>query len=183
MRHFTDPGAIEHVAAVWGIDPADMPGPGEPIFKQLERMEAGEIRGLINICSNPMVSWPDQARVRRILEGLDLYVVIDIFLSESALLADVVLPGSAWAESEGVVANSDALVCKINKALDPPGEAKPDMWILNEIAQRLGKGEHFPHQTPRQVFDELRRASAGGRADYAGITYERITSEERRVGK
>src|SRR3546814_1998663 len=73
MRHFTDPGAIEHVAAVWGIDPADMPGPGEPIFKQLERMEAGEIRGLINICSNPMVSWPDQARVRRILEGLDLY--------------------------------------------------------------------------------------------------------------
>src|SRR3546814_16437908 len=83
-----------------------------------------------------MVSWPDQARVRRILEGLDLYVVIDIFLSESALLADVVLPGSAWAESEGVVANSDALVCKINKALDPPGEAKPDM---RSEERRVGK--------------------------------------------
>ncbi len=177
QRHFTDPGAIEHVAEVWGIDPSEMPGPGEPIFAQLERMEAGGIRGLINICSNPMVSWPDQGRTRRILEDLELYVVIDIFLSESALFADVVLPGSAWAESEGVVANSDALVCKINKAVDPPGEAKPDMWILGEIARRLGKGRHFPEQSPQEVFDELRRASAGGRADYAGITYERLEAE------
>ena len=177
MRHFTDPGAIEHVSAIWGIDPADMPPPGEPIFRQLERMEAGEIRGLINICSNPMVSWPDQTRTRRILEGLELYVVIDIFLSESALLADVVLPGSAWAETEGVVANSDALVCKINKAVDPPGEAKPDIWILTEIARRLGKEAQFPHMSAREVFDELRRASAGGRADYAGITYERLEAE------
>jgi assimilatory nitrate reductase catalytic subunit len=177
QRHFTDPGAVEHVAGVWGIDPADMPGPGEPIFAQLERMEAGQIRGLLNICSNPVVSWPDEARTRKILENLDLYVVIDIFLSESALLADVVLPGSAWAETEGVVANSDALVCKINKAVDPPGEARPDMWILSEIARRLGKGEHFRDDTARGVFDELRRASAGGRADYAGITYERLENE------
>lgn len=178
QRHFTDPGAVEQVASVWGIDPADMPPAGEPIFKQLDRMEAGEIRGLINICSNPIVSWPDEGRTRKILENLALYVVIDIFLSESAALAaDVVLPGSAWAESEGVVANSDALVCKINKAVDPPGEAKPDMWILGEIARRLGKGAHFPEQTPREVFDELRRASAGGRADYYGITYERLEDE------
>src|SRR3546814_14915859 len=101
MRHFTDPGAIEHVAAVWGIDPADMPGPGEPIFKQLERMEAGEIRGLINICSNPMVSWPDQARVRRILDGRDLYVVIETFLSESALWAHGWMTGYARDQTAG----------------------------------------------------------------------------------
>jgi assimilatory nitrate reductase catalytic subunit len=177
QRHFTDPGAIEHVAAVWGMDPADMPPAGEPIFRQLERMEAGEIRGLLNICSNPMVAWPDEDRTRRILTGLDLYVVIDIFLSESALLADVVLPGSAWAETEGVVANSDALVCKINKAVDPPGEARPDEWILCELARRLGKGHLFRHDSAREIFEELRRASAGGRADYAGITYERIEAE------
>ncbi|HZJ26270.1 MAG TPA: molybdopterin oxidoreductase family protein [Acidimicrobiia bacterium] len=177
QRHFTDPGAVEHVAAVWGIDPAEMPGPGEPIFAQLERMEAGEIRGLLNVCSNPVVSWPDEARTRRILEGLELYVVIDIFLSESALLADVVLPGSAWAETEGVVANSDALVCKINKAVDPPGEARGDIWILCELARRLGRGEYFRHDSAREVFEELRRASAGGRADYAGITYERLEAE------
>jgi assimilatory nitrate reductase catalytic subunit len=177
QRHFTDPGAVEHVAAVWGIDPAEMPPAGEPIFRQLERMEAGEIRGLFNICSNPLVSWPDEARARSILEGLDLYVVVDIFLSDAALLADVVLPGSAWAETEGVVANSDALVCKINKAVDPPGEARSDIWILNEIARRLGRGEHFRLDTAREVFEELRRASAGGRADYAGITYERLEAE------
>jgi len=177
QRHFTDPGAIEHVAGVWGIDPADMPGPGEPIFAVLERMERGEVRGLLNICSNPMVSWPDEARTKRILETLELYVVIDIFLSESALLADVVLPGSAWAESEGVVANSDALVCKINKAVDPPGEARDDMWILCELARRLGRGQYFPSSDPRDVFDEMCRASAGGRADYSGITYERLEAE------
>jgi assimilatory nitrate reductase catalytic subunit len=114
QRFFTDPGAIEHVAKVWGVDPSEIPPAGVPIFAQLELMEAGEIRGLLNLCSNPMVSWPDEARPRRILDGLDLYVVVDIFLSESALLADVVLPGSAWAESDGVVANSDALVCKYN---------------------------------------------------------------------
>ena len=177
QRFFHDPGAIEHVAGVWGIDPSEMPPAGVPIFRQLELMEAGEIRGLINICSNPMVSWPDQGRTRRILEALELYVVIDIFLSESALLADVVLPGSAWAESDGVVANSDALVCKYNKAVDPPGEARSDIWILNELARRLGRGQYFPSDEPREVFDELRRASAGGRADYAGITYERIEAE------
>jgi assimilatory nitrate reductase catalytic subunit len=177
QRHFTDPGAIDHIASVWGIDPSDLPPPGIPIFAQLEKMEAGEIRGLINLCSNPIVSWPDEARTRRILSNLDLFVVIDIFMSESALLADVVLPGSAWAESEGVIANVDALVCKINKAVDPPGEAREDIWILCEIARRLGRGRHFPFESPRDVFDELRRASAGGRADYAGITYERIEDE------
>ncbi len=177
QRFFTDPGAIEHVAKVWGVDPSEIPPAGVPIFAQLELMEAGEIRGLLNLCSNPMVSWPDEARTRRILDGLDLYVVVDIFLSESALLADVVLPGSAWAESDGVVANSDALVCKYNKAVDPPGEARTDIWILCELARRLGRGRYFPTDEPRAVFEELRRASAGGRADSAGITYARIEAE------
>lgn len=104
-------------------------------------------------------------------------MVIDIFLSESAMLADVVLPGSAWAESDGIVANSDALVCKYNKAVDPPGEARSDIWILSELARRLGRGEYFPYDSPRDVFEELRRASAGGRADYAGITYERLETD------
>lgn len=177
QRHFHDPGAVEHVAGVWGIDPAEMPPAGVPIFKQLELMEAGLIRGVVNICSNPMISWPDTGRTRKILENLGLYAVIDIFLSESALLADVVLPGSAWAESEGVVANSDALVCKYNKAIDPPGEARSDIWIFSELARRLGRGQYFDYDEPRAVFEELRRASAGGRADYAGITYERLEQE------
>jgi len=177
QRSIEDPEARAHVAAVWGVDPDEIPGRGDPIFKQLDLMEAGEIRGVLNICSNPIVSWPDEQRTRRLLSGLDLYAVIDIFLSESALLADVVLPGSAWAESEGVVANSDALVCKINKAVDPPGEARDDIWILCELARRLGRGQHFPYRGAADVFEELRRASAGGKADYAGITYERLETE------
>ena len=177
QRFFHDPGAIEHVASVWGVDPSEIPPPGVPIFAQLELMEAGEIRGVINLCSNPIISWPDEERTRRILTGLDLYVVVDLFLSESALLADVVLPGSAWAESDGVVANSDALVCKYNKAVDPPGEARTDLEILRELAQRLGRGQHFPTSEPREVFEELRLASRGGRADYYGITYERLEAE------
>jgi assimilatory nitrate reductase catalytic subunit len=177
QRHYHDPGAIEHTAAVWGVDPSEMPEVGIPIFAQLDKMEAGEIRGLVNICSNPLVSWPDETRTRRILEGLDLYVVIDFFLSESALLADVVLPGSAWGESEGVIANSDALVCKLNKAVEPPGEARDDIWILCELARRLGRGQYFAFDSSREVFEEIRRASAGGRADYAGITYERLENE------
>lgn len=177
QRHYHDPGAIEHTAAIWGVDPSEMPEAGIPIFAQVEKMEAGEIRGVINLCSNPLVSWPDMNRTKRVLEGLDLYVVIDIFLSESALLADVVLPGSAWAESEGVIANSDGLVCKINKAVDPPGEARDDIWILCELGRRLGKGQYFDFEGARDVFDEMRRASAGGRADYTGITYERLETE------
>jgi assimilatory nitrate reductase catalytic subunit len=177
QRSIEDPEARAHVAAVWGVDPDEIPRAGVPIFKQLDLMEAGEIRGVLNICSNPIVSWPDEHRTRRILTGLDLYAVIDIFLSESAMLADVVLPGSAWAESEGVVANSDALVCKINKAVDPPGEARDDIWILCELARRLGRGQYFDYAGSRDVFEELRRASAGGKADYAGITYERIEAE------
>ena len=177
QRHFHDEGALEHVASVWGVEPDEIPPPGVPIFKMLELMEAGEIRGVLNLCSNPIVAWPDEARTRRILSNLDLYVVVDIFLSESALLADVVLPGTAWAESEGVIANSDALVCKINKAVDPPGEARSDTEILCELARRLGRGQYFEFDSPRAVFAELRRASAGGRADYAGITYERLETE------
>lgn len=177
QRSFNDPGAIEHVAAVWGVDPSEIPPAGIPIFAQLDLMEAGDIRGVINICSNPMVAWPDVNRTRRVLEGLDLYVVIDIFLSESAMLADVVLPGSAWAETEGIVANSDAKVLKYNKAIDPPGDARSDLWILSELARRLGRGQYFPVDDARSVFEELRRASAGGKADYAGITYERLESE------
>ncbi len=178
QRHYHDPGAIEHTAAVWGVDPSEMPEAGIPIFAQLPKMEAGEIRGLVNLCSNPIVSWANEARTERILRGLDLYVVIDIFLSESALLADVVLPGSAWAESEGTIANSDALVCKINKAVDPPGEARDDIWILCEIARRLGKGKYFDFpRGARDVFEEIRVASKGGRADYFGITYDRLEQE------
>ena len=102
-------------------------------------MREGEIRGLLSICNNVMVSLPDTNDVRRSLEGLDFYVCIDFFMSEGSRYADVVLPGSAWSEDEGVTCNSEGRVVKINKANNPPGEARADWWIVQEIARRMGR--------------------------------------------
>ena len=137
-------------------------------------MREGEIRGLLSICNNVMVSLPDTNEVRRSLEGLDFYVCIDFFMSEGSRYADVVLPGSAWSEDEGVTCNSEGRVVKINKANDPPGEARADWWIVQEIARRMGREKYFRFNSPREIFDELRVASRGGNADYYGITWEKI---------
>ena len=121
-----------------------------------------------------MVSLPDTNDVRRSLEGLDFYVCIDFFMSEGSRYADVVLPGSAWSEDEGVTCNSEGRVVKINKANDPPGEARVDWWIIQEIARRMGREKYFNFDSPRDIFNELRIASRGGNADYNGITWEKI---------
>lgn len=121
-----------------------------------------------------MVSLPDTNSVRRSLEGLEFYVNIDFFMSESARYADVVLPGTAWSEDEGVTANSEGRVVKINKANEPPGEARADWWIVEEIARRMGRGKYFTFNSPREIFDEMRVASKGGNADYYGVSYEKI---------
>ena len=105
-----------------------------------------------------MVSLPDTNEVRRSLEGLDFYVCIDFFMSEGSRYADVVLPGSTWSEDEGVTANSEGRVLKINKAADPPGEARADWWIIQEIARRMGREKYFQFDSPRAIFDELRVA-------------------------
>jgi assimilatory nitrate reductase catalytic subunit len=121
-----------------------------------------------------MVSLPDTNRVRQSLEGLDFYVCIDFFMSEGSRYADVVLPGSAWSEDEGVTCNSEGRVVKINKANEPPGEAKADWWIVQEIARRMGREKYFNFNSAGEIFDELRVASKGGNADYYGISYEKI---------
>lgn len=124
-----------------------------------------------------MVSLPDTNRIRQSLEGLEFYVNMDFFMSEASRYADVVLPGTTWAEDEGVTANSEARVVKINKAVDPPGEAKPEWWVINQLARRLGREKYFDFNSPREIFDELRVASKGGNADYYGITYEKIEKQ------
>jgi assimilatory nitrate reductase catalytic subunit len=138
----------------------------------------GQIRGMIQICSNPMVSLPDITTIGRALRGLEIYAVIDFFMSESAQLADVVLPGSVWAEDEGTTTNVEGRVIKINKAADPPGEARVDWQIICELAERMGAGDKFRYNSARDIWDELRVASKGGKADYYGITYEKIDEQD-----
>jgi assimilatory nitrate reductase catalytic subunit len=176
-RSMLNPEHRKYVADVWGIDVNEMPQAGVSAVEVFQKMREGEIKGLLSICSNMMVSLPDTNMVRESLEGLEFNVNIDFFMSESSRYADVILPGTTWAEDEGTTTNGEGRVIKINKAIDPPGDAREDWWILQEIARRMGRGKYFTFNSPREIFDELRVASKGGKADYYGITYEKIEKQ------
>jgi assimilatory nitrate reductase catalytic subunit len=178
-RRIDDPAARAHVAAVWGVPEEEIPGPGVSAFEMLDRLgPEGGIRSLLVFGSNPAVSAPDARRVEERLRALDLLVVSDFFLSETAALADVVLPSAQWAEEEGTMTNLEGRVLRRRRAIAPPPQVRDDLQILSALAERLGRGCHFRDEGARAVFDELRRASAGGPADYSGITYEKL--EQRR---
>ena len=175
QRLIEDPEARAYIADVWGIDEAELPHTGTSAVEMVHQAEAGEIKGLIGICNNPLVSMPNRASIRAGYDALEFHCQIDFFLSETSERADVVLPGSLWAEDEGVATNAEGRVIKYNKAADPPGEARPDWWIICEIARRLGRHiDKFAFSSSREIFDELRVASRGGLADYSGMTWERI---------
>ncbi len=177
-RKLDDPAARAHVAAVWGIDPDELPQPGRSAFEMLDALGTdGGVRALLVMASNPVVSAPDSNRVASRLRALDLLVVSDMFLSETAALADVVLPTAQWAEEEGTTTNLEGRVLHRRRALPPPDGVRTDLEVLLALATRLGRGKYFSDD-PREVFDELGRASSGGTADYAGITYERLDAEQ-----
>ncbi len=176
-RDIANPDHRRHMAGIWGIDEADLPGPGVDAYELFRKIDAGEIKGLLSICFNPKVSLPDSAFVTRALEKLEFYVAIDFFLSDTARHADIVLPGSLQEEDEGTVTQVEGRVIKINKAIDPPGEAREDWRIIQDIAGAVGRPHGFTFSSPREIFDELRRASKGGVADYSGITYEKLEAQ------
>ena len=176
-RSISDPEARRYVAGVWGVSDGELPGPGLTAVEIMEAIHRGEIKALLSMCFNPLVSLPDANYTREALERLEFFGVIDFFLSETAHLADVVIAGSLQEEDEGVVCSTEGRVQKINKAVDPPGEAKSDARVICDLAARLGKGQYFPYASTREIFEELRVASKGGIADYYGITWERVESE------
>lgn len=173
-RSLTDSAARAHVARVWGIEPEELPAPGYTAQEIMNAIHEGEIKGLLSICFNPLVSLPQAEYTRQALDKLEFFGIIDFFLSETAQHADVVLPGSLQEEEEGVTCSAEGRVIHIRKAVDPPGNARADSQIICELASRLGKGKYFPFRSTREIFDELREASRGGIADYYGITYEKI---------
>jgi assimilatory nitrate reductase catalytic subunit len=177
-RKLANPADRAHVAAVWGIGPEELPQPGLSAFEMLDRMGTpGGVRTLLVLASNIAVSAPDANRVADRLRALDLLVVSDIFLSETAALADVVFPTAQWAEEEGTMTNLEGRVIRRRQALRPPEGVFDDLHLMKAIADRLGRGKFFSTD-PREVFAELGRASAGGIADYSGITYERVDAEQ-----
>jgi assimilatory nitrate reductase catalytic subunit len=176
-RDISKPEHRAHVARIWGITPEEMPGPGVDAYETFRLIERGEVRGLLSLCFNPKVSLPDSNYVGRMLDKLEFFVAIDFFLNETARHAEIVLPGSLHEEDEGTVTQIEGRVIKINKAVDCPGDARQDWRIIQDIAHMLGRERGFTFTHPGEIFDELRRASAGGIADYSGITYERIERE------
>jgi assimilatory nitrate reductase catalytic subunit len=177
-RDIENPAHREHICKVWGITDDQLPHKGYTAVEMFEAIHRGEINALINICCNPLVSHPDTNFLREALQRLDLFVVIDFFMSETARYADVVLPGSLHEEEEGTSTSAEARVIRIRAAVDPPANARRDSWILVELARRLGRDQYFPFETTEEIFEELRRASAGGTADYAGITWDRVVREK-----
>ena len=177
MRSIADPEHRKYVAGVWGVAPESLPGPGLSAPEIMEAIHRGEIKALFSMCFNPLVSLPDANYTREALSKLEFFGVIDFFMSETCHHADLVLCGSMHEEDEGVVCSAEGRVQKINKAVDPPGDAKSDALIICDLAKRLGKGQYFNYRSTREIFDELRIASKGGIADYYGITWERIDDE------
>lgn len=166
-----DPVARASVAAVWGVDPDDLPGAGVPAVELLQTAGLpGGVRALLVHGSNVFVSAPDVSTVREALGRLDLLVVADFFLSETAKAADIVLPVLQWAEEEGTMTNLEGRVLRRRRAVDAPAGARSELWIMAELARRLDAPGVWSLD-PSEVFDELARASAGGRADYSGLSH------------
>ncbi|MFF0003757.1 molybdopterin oxidoreductase family protein [Streptomyces tibetensis] len=174
-RKLDDPAARAHVAEVWGVDPDSLPGPGRSAYELLDALGT-DIRSLLLMASNPVVSAPRAAHIEERIRSLDFLAVCDVVLSETAELADVVLPVTQWAEETGTTTNLEGRVLLRRRAITPPDGIRSDLEVLHELAARLGVEKGFPTD-PEEVFEELRRASAGGAADYSGITYRRLAEE------
>ncbi|MCL3997363.1 molybdopterin oxidoreductase family protein [Streptomyces lavenduligriseus] len=174
-RKLDDPAARRHVAGVWGVDPDSLPGPGRSAYELLDALGT-DVRALLLMGSNPVVSAPRAAHVEERLRSLDFLAVADVVLSETAELADVVLPVTQWAEETGTTTSLEGRVLLRRRAVAPPPGVHSDLYVLHELAGRLGVEKGFPTD-PEEVFGELRRASAGGPADYSGITYRRLAEE------
>jgi formate dehydrogenase major subunit len=155
--------------AAWGakLDPV----PGLTVVEIMNAVHAGEIRGMYIMGENPAMSDPDVDHAREALATLEHLVVQDIFLTETAYLADVVLPATAWPEKAGTVTNTDRMVQLGRKAIEPPGQARADLWIINELARGIGLDWHYSH--PREVFEEMRTCMDS----IAGITWDRLERE------
>ncbi len=178
-RKIENPEHRAFIAQVWGIEESELPRAGKPAFELLSTLGTEQgARALIVMGSNVAVSAPKALLIQERLRALDLLVVSDLFLSETAELADVVLPSTQWAEEEGTMTNFEGRVLHRRKGKDAPQGVKSDLQVLALLAARLGKRFYFSDPTPRAVWNELRRATEGGPADYSGISYERIDRDD-----
>ena len=166
----TDPAVRAKFERAWGV--TLKPHYGKNLTEMFNAAESGDIHAMYAIGENPAQAEADQHRVQRLLTGLDHLVVQDIFLTRTAEFAHVVLPASSsWCEAEGTVTNSERRVQRVRKALEPPGNARDDLWIIAEIAKRLG--HDWAHPSAEELWNEVRRLAP----IFAGMSYERLERE------
>lgn len=165
----TDDSGRTRIASLWGVN--ELPNEvGLTLSCIFREAEAGKIRAVYIMGENPAISEPNSNHVIDGIKKLEFLVVQDIFMTETARLADIVLPAAAWAEKEGSFTNSERRVQWSFKALDPPGEARPDLAILISVARELGLERYFPYSTPEEVLTEINNVIPA----YAGITPDRL---------
>jgi formate dehydrogenase alpha subunit len=165
-----DPAANQKMAAAWGVDGLS-DQPGLKVTQMVPAAHDGKLKALYIIGENPLVSDPDLNHCEKSLKNLDFLVVQDIFMTETAQLADVVLPSACFAEKDGTFANTDRRVQLVRKAVEPPGQAWDDWKITCEIATRMGYAMNY--ENPRQIMEEIAKVTPS----YGGITYDRIAYE------
>ncbi|MBT2444478.1 nitrate reductase [Streptomyces sp. ISL-36] len=182
FRNWQNDQHVADLARVWNVEPATIPhyAPPTPALQIFRYAEQGSVRMLWISGTNPVVSLPELARIRGILGQERLFTVVqDLFLTETARLADVVLPAAAWGEKTGTFTNADRTVHLSEKAVDPPGQARSDLDIFLDYARRMDfrdrdGGPLIPWRTPEETFEAWKRCSAGRPCDYTGLTYDRL---------
>jgi ferredoxin-nitrate reductase len=182
FRNWQNPAHVAETARVWNVDPSTLPvwTPPTHAMQLFHLAETGSIRWLWVMATNPAVSMPELARIRRILAKEDLFVIVsDAFLTETAALADVVLPAAIWGEKTGCTTNADRTVHLSERAIDPPGDARADLDILLDYAQRMDfrdrDGAPLIRWTDAEgAFDGWRECSRGRPCDYSGMSYAKL---------
>ena len=173
-RDISKPEHRQFIADFWKIPEPELPKQGLTACEIIDAIERGEIKGLLSISFNPLVSIPDSNRTRAALDKLEFFACIDPFLSETARHADVVFAGSLQEEDEGTVTTGEGRCVRLRNSVTPPGNARVDWQIICDLAKRLGKEKFFTYANAGEIFTELTAASKGGPIDYSGMTYERI---------
>jgi assimilatory nitrate reductase catalytic subunit len=167
----------EYIAKIWQINADELPGVGVSAYELLDSLGTDDgPKAMLVFGSNPVISAPRAKRITQRIKDLDLLVVADFVLSETAALADVVFPVTQWAEETGTMTNLEGRLLLRQQALTPPEGVRSDLDVLQGLAKRLGR-DGFPTD-PETVFDELRLASSGGISDYYGVTYDRLRAGE-----
>ncbi|WNB91076.1 molybdopterin-dependent oxidoreductase [Bacillus sp. NEB1478] len=182
QRNSSNPSHINEMAELWNVDALSLPvGPEKGIEEQIDMIESGEVGFFWNIGTNPLVSLPNRQRAKKALEKI-FVVIQDPFLTESAAVADVILPAALWGEKEGTMENADRTINLLRKAVKPPEGVRTDFEILLDFSKRMGFKDRdgnslIQYSTPEECFEEWKVISRGRPCDMTGITYEKLEEE------